>query len=81
MLIYAQQGKTGMALAALREAVDQGWRGNWWFYLEHDPGLDSIRGEPEFRKALEEIKADMAAQLERVNTLEASGELAFIPDI
>jgi tetratricopeptide (TPR) repeat protein len=81
VLIYALQGKTGMALAALREAVDQGWRGNWWFYLKHDPGLDSIRGEPEFRQALEEIRADMAAQLERVRTLEANGELAPIQDI
>jgi hypothetical protein len=34
--------------------------------LEHDPKLDSIRDEPEFRAMVEEIKLDMAAQLERV---------------
>jgi len=79
--IYALQGKTEKALAALRQAIDQGWRHHWWYYLEHDPNLDSIRDEPEFQAMVEEIKADMAAQLERVRAMEASGELEPIPDI
>ena len=79
--IYALQGKSEAALASLRQAIDQGWRGMWWFYLGHDSSLDSIRDEPEFQDMLQEIKADMAAQLERVRTMEANGELEPIPDV
>ncbi len=64
--IYALQGKTRKALEALRQAIDNGWRGLWWYWLEHDPNLDSIRQEPEFRAMVEEIKLDMALQLERL---------------
>ncbi len=81
VLIFALQGKTEAALAALRQAIDQGWRTTWWFYLERDPSLDSIRDEPEFQVMVEEIKADMAAQLEHVRTMEANGELEPILDI
>ncbi len=81
VLVYAQQGKTEAALASLREAIDQGWRFSWWYYLEHDPNLDSIRDEPEFQAMVAEIKADMAAQLERVRAMEASGELEPIPEL
>ncbi len=77
--IYALQGKTEKALAALRQAIDERWRSFWWFYLEHDPNLDSIRDEPEFQAMVEEIKADMAAQLARVREMEANGELELEP--
>jgi tetratricopeptide (TPR) repeat protein len=81
VLIYSLQGQPREALSALRQAIDSGWRTAWWFYLEHDPSLDSVRDEPEFQAMLEEIRADMAAQLERVRTMEASGELEPVPDI
>ena len=64
--IYALQGKTKKALEALRQAIDNGWRALWWYWLEHDPNLDSIRDEPEFQAMVAEIRLDMAAQLERV---------------
>jgi len=79
--IYALQGQTAGALAALREAIDAGWRTFWWYSLEHDKNLDSIRHEPEFQAVVEEIKADMAAQLERVRAMEASGDLERIPEV
>ncbi len=79
--IYALQGKAEKALAALKQAVAEGWRVYWWYYLEHDPILDSIRDEPEFQAIVEEIEADMAVQLERVRAMEASGELGPVPDI
>jgi len=68
--IYALQGQTERALNELRQAVDNGWRGLWWYWLEHDPKLESIRHEPEFQAMVAEIKADMAAQLARVRAIE-----------
>ncbi len=69
--IYAQQVKSEKALSTLRQAIDERWRGAWRHFLEHDPNLDSIRHEPEFQAMLAEIKADMAAQLERLRAMEA----------
>jgi TolB-like protein/tetratricopeptide (TPR) repeat protein len=80
-LIFSLRGETGKAIAALRKAIDESWRASWWYYLNHDANLESIRGEPEFQSMLDEIKADMAAQLERVRAMEASGELESVPDI
>ena len=79
-MVYSLQGDPKAALAALREAVDAGWRVYWWYYLEHDPNLESIRDRPEFQAILEEIRADMATQLVRVRDLQASGDLPEIPD-
>ena len=81
VLIYAIQGRTEEALRALRQAIDEGWRSPWWYYLERDPALDSLRDEPEFQAMLAEIKADIAAQLAHVRAMDANGELAAIPDI
>ena len=74
---YALQGKTTEALAALREAIDSGWRSLWWYYLERDKNMDSIRDEPEYQAMLEEVRADMAAQFARLREMESSGELAL----
>jgi tetratricopeptide (TPR) repeat protein len=74
--IYAQRGQKEQALAALRQAVDEGWRYNWWYYRDHDPSLESIRNEPEFQAVLAEVKADMAEQLAHVRAMEASGEIS-----
>jgi TolB-like protein len=78
-LIYAQQGKTKEALAALRQALDERWRTYSWYYFEHDANLDSIRQEPEFQAMWDEVKTDMAEQLVRLHEWEANGELAPIP--
>jgi TolB-like protein/Flp pilus assembly protein TadD len=77
--ILALEGKTGGALAALRQAIDEGWRTDWRFFFYVDPNLDSIRDEPEFQAMLEEVKADMAAQLQRARQMDDNGELAPIP--
>ncbi len=78
--IHALQGNTRGALAALRQAIDQGWRTDWRYFFLLDPNLDSIRHDPEFVVMREEIEADMAAQLGRVRAMEASGELPVIPE-
>jgi len=79
--IHALQGKTDAALAALRQATDAGWRRYWWYHAEHDPNLDSIRDEPEFQAMMDEIRTDMAVQLERVREMERNGEIAPVPEI
>ena len=72
--IHAQRGEQEKALAALRQAIDQGWRTYWWYYLEHDLSLESLHDEPEYQAMVAEIDADMATQLARVRAMEASGE-------
>jgi TolB-like protein len=76
--ILALQGRKADALAALQEAVDEGWRSLWWYYLRHDPSLESIRDEPEFKQALAEIAADVSAQMDRVREMEERGEIPTI---
>jgi TolB-like protein/DNA-binding winged helix-turn-helix (wHTH) protein len=79
--IYALQGEKQKALAALRKAIDQGWRAMWWYYLQREPNLESLHDEPEFQAMVAEIEADMATQLARVREMERNGELAPIPSI
>ena len=62
--ILAMQGKTGPALEKLREAVDNGWRVFWRALLLHDPALAALRNEPAFQDIVDELRADMASQLE-----------------
>jgi TolB-like protein/DNA-binding winged helix-turn-helix (wHTH) protein/Tfp pilus assembly protein PilF len=69
----ALQGRKTEALAALRGAIDKGWRIEWW-QVESDPALASISSEPEFRAMIAEVKADLAAQLERVRAIDPERE-------
>jgi hypothetical protein len=79
--IYALKGEKQKALAALRQAINEGWRATWWYYLKHDPNLESLHDEPEFQAMVAEIEADMAAQLARVREMERNGELEPIPEL
>ncbi len=79
--IYALLGRKHEALSSLRQAYDAGPGFYWRYYLGYDPNLASLRDEPEFQALAAELRADMAAQLERVREMEASGELEPIPDI
>jgi hypothetical protein len=49
----------------------------WWYYLERDPNLDSLHGNPAFQAMLDEIRVDMAAQLERVRAMQLAGKLTL----
>lgn len=64
--LLAVLGDEEGALAALRQAVDQGWRDGWWYFLEHDPALEALHAEPRFIEIRKEIEADMAGQLARL---------------
>jgi tetratricopeptide (TPR) repeat protein len=79
--IYTLQGDKQRALSALRQAIDEGWRDGWWYYLRYDPTLESLHDEPEFQAMVAEIEADMAAQLARVREMERNGELEPIPEV
>jgi TolB-like protein/DNA-binding winged helix-turn-helix (wHTH) protein/Tfp pilus assembly protein PilF len=79
--IYALQGEKQKALAALRQAIDEGWRSFWWYSLRLDPTLETLHDEPEFQAMVAEIEADMAAQLARVREMEKNGELETIPEV
>ena len=79
--IYALRGEKQKALATLRQAIDEGWRTLWWYFLKHDPTLESLHDEPEFQAMIAEIEADMAAQLARVREMERNGELEPIPEV
>ncbi len=75
--LYALQGEKRKALSALRRAIDEGWRAQWWYLLHHKPDLEPLHGDPEYQAMVEEIRADMAAQLERVREMERRGELVL----
>ena len=72
---YAALGQNDKALRALHAAVEEGWRVLAWFYLDHDPNLESIRGTQEFRRLRQLVANDMSAQAVRVEQLYASGDL------
>ncbi len=74
------QGETDRALAALREAIDAGWREGWWL-LEREPIYEPLWDQLEFQAMMAEIKADMATQLARVREMERNGELEPIPEV
>lgn len=78
--IFAIQGNKKRALAALRQAVDAGWRVFWRSALQHDPALAELHDELEYVAIVAELEADMAAQLKHVREMEASGELQRFPE-
>ena len=74
--ILAIQGKTGEAMAALRDAIDEGFRGtvvsNGW-PMALDPYLNSLRGQPGFEAMVSELDDDVAQMRQRVAQAEQSG--------
>ncbi|MGI9341636.1 MAG: tetratricopeptide repeat protein [Gammaproteobacteria bacterium] len=75
--ILALQGETNAALAALRAAVDEGYRSSLAFdswTLAMDPYLEAIRDDPAFVSIIAEVDADIAIMRERVDQAEASGD-------
>jgi TolB-like protein/tetratricopeptide (TPR) repeat protein len=73
--ILALQQRPKQALAALQQAIDEGWRVLTWFQLKHDPNLDSIRHYPEFQQLYAKLQIDLDVQVNRVQNMKASGEL------
>ena len=59
--IHAIRGDNQQAISALREAVDLGWRKDWWWLLRY-PFFDGVRNDPEWLKLVSELEADIARQ-------------------
>ncbi len=72
---HLQSGDKQYALAALRTAIDAGWRYNWWYFFDHHPSLEPLREDPDIQAMRAEIAADMAEQLKNVRRMEADGEI------
>jgi TolB-like protein/Tfp pilus assembly protein PilF len=77
--VLARLGRRDEAIAALRRAIDDGYRGFWWAQGLKSPHTVSLHDDPEFIAMMQEIKEDMALQLARVRAMQASGELPQIP--
>jgi TolB-like protein/Flp pilus assembly protein TadD len=66
---HVMRGDRDRAIAALREAIDAGWRvarpwpldGNWWT-LRRDWKLESLHQDPEFISIMNELEADIRKQ-------------------
>ena len=75
--ILALQGKTLEALAAFRDAIDEGFRGtvssNGW-PLALDPYLGSLRGQPGFEAMVGELEEAIARMQQNVAEAEQSGD-------
>jgi tetratricopeptide (TPR) repeat protein len=67
--IHAMRGDRDLAIAALREAIDVGWRvsearplfGCWWM-LRQDWKLGNLRQDPEFIALVNELEPDIRRQ-------------------
>jgi len=74
--ILALQGRTSAALAAFRDAIDEGFRGtvasNGW-PLAIDPYLDSLRDQPAFQAMVGELDDAVTKMHQRVSESERSG--------
>jgi len=74
--IFALQGKTLQALAALRDAIDEGFSGtvasNGW-PMAVDPYLNSLRDQPGFQAMVGELDAAVTEMRQRVSASEQSG--------
>jgi len=74
--ILALQGKTREALAALRDAIDYGFRGtvasNGW-PMAYDPYLDSLRDQPAFQAMVSELDDAIAEMQQHLSDAEQTG--------
>ena len=64
--MHAIRGDDAKALAALREAIDAGWRSDWRYYRDHEPAFERIRGTDEFRRIFRKVEVDLAEQRARL---------------
>lgn len=59
--IHSMHGDHDRAIAGLREAIEVGWRKDWWI-LRQDWKLESLHQDPEFIALMNELEADILEQ-------------------
>ena len=67
--IHARQGRPELALAALRQAVEEGCCVFWWSQAERSPHTTSLRDDPRFIVIMNTIRDEMAGQLASVREM------------
>ena len=75
--IHALRGDRERALVALRQAIDQGWRGFWWFYLKNNPNLESLRDSAEFQSMVQELESFMTTEREALSETDSCTSSAW----
>jgi TolB-like protein/Tfp pilus assembly protein PilF len=60
VIVHVLRGDKQLAIQALEEAIDIGWRDNWW-RLRY-PFYDVMEDEPEWNRLVSDLEADIAAQ-------------------
>lgn len=58
--VHAIREESEAAIAALRDAIDTGWRAGWWQL--RGPVFDSMKSESEWNQLVIELEADIARQ-------------------
>jgi tetratricopeptide (TPR) repeat protein len=76
---YAIAGRHADAVAALRKAVDAGYRVGWRYFFDYHWSFESLRDDPVFDSMRIELAADMEKQLENARRMQANGEMPTIP--
>ena len=76
--LYAMSGKDDLALVAMQRFFDEG--GSPYRLMRSDM-LKRFKENPEYQAMAEKRKAELAVQLNRIQEMEANGELAAIPPL
>jgi len=53
-------------LAALRRAVDRGWRAGWQYAYEHELAFKELRDAQEFHEIFAELRTDIEQQRQKL---------------
>ena len=60
--LYVMQGDLERATTMLAEAIEMGWRGNWYISLHLDPVLRPLHTDPEYQQLVAIVEADIRSQ-------------------
>ena len=78
--LHAMNGDKKSALQSLRRAIDTGWLGYWLDSPDQNPNLRLLHGDPQYVAMMDELKANLAAQLDELRDLQQRGKLATQPE-